>query len=50
MIFGRKSEKLTAQLEQLEFRLEELETAQAASGSGTAKFSDDNQASPSCPA
>jgi Transposase C of IS166 homeodomain len=30
MIFGRKSEKLTAQLEQLEFRLEELETAQAA--------------------
>jgi len=30
MIFGRKSEKLTAQLEQLEFRLEELEIAQAA--------------------
>ena len=30
MIFGRKSEKLTAQLKQLEFRLEELETAQAA--------------------
>jgi transposase len=30
MIFGRKSEKLNAQLEQLEFRLEELETAQAA--------------------
>ena len=30
MIFGRKSEKLTAQLEQLEFRLEELETTQAA--------------------
>ena len=30
MIFGRKSEKLTAQLEQLELRLEELETAQAA--------------------
>src|ERR1700683_1695296 len=30
MIFGRKSEKLTAQLEQLEFRLEERETAQAA--------------------
>jgi hypothetical protein len=30
MIFGRKSEKLTEQLEQLEFRLEELETAQAA--------------------
>jgi transposase len=30
MIFGRKSEKLTRQLEQLEFRLEELETAQAA--------------------
>jgi transposase len=30
MIFGRKSEKLSAQLEQLEFRLEELETAQAA--------------------
>jgi transposase len=30
MIFGRKSEKLTGQLEQLEFRLEELETAQAA--------------------
>jgi transposase len=30
MIFGRKSEKLTSQLEQLEFRLEELETAQAA--------------------
>jgi RNA-directed DNA polymerase len=29
MIFGRKSEKLTGQLEQLEFRLEELETAQA---------------------
>jgi transposase len=30
MIFGNKSEKLTGQLEQLEFRLEELETAQAA--------------------
>src|SRR5579871_3179768 len=30
MIFGRKSEKLTGQLEQLEFRLEELEIAQAA--------------------
>jgi transposase len=30
MIFGRKSEKLTGQLEQLEFALEELETAQAA--------------------
>ena len=29
MIFGRKSEKLTRQLEQLEFRLEELEIAQA---------------------
>jgi predicted RecB family endonuclease len=27
MIFGKKSEKLTGQLEQLEFRLEELETA-----------------------
>ncbi len=26
MIFGRKSEKLTGELEQLEFRLEELET------------------------
>jgi len=30
MIFGRKSEKLTGQLEQLEFALEKLETAQAA--------------------
>jgi transposase len=30
MIFGRKSEKSTLQLEQLEFRLEDLETAQAA--------------------
>jgi transposase len=30
MIFGRKSEKLTGELEQLEFRLEELETDQAA--------------------
>jgi transposase len=30
MIFGRKSEKLTGELEQLEFRLEELETAQVA--------------------
>jgi transposase len=30
MIFGRKSEKLTGQLEQLELRLEELETAQGA--------------------
>lgn len=30
MIFGRKSEKLTGELEQLQFRLEELETAQAA--------------------
>jgi transposase len=30
MIFGRKSEKSTPRLEQLEFRLEELETAQAA--------------------
>ena len=27
MIFGRKSEKLTGELERLEFRLEELETA-----------------------
>jgi transposase len=30
MIFGRKSEKLTSQLEQLELRLEELETTRAA--------------------
>lgn len=30
MIFGRKSEKLTGELEQLELRLEELETGQAA--------------------
>ena len=30
MIFGRKSEKLTGELEQLELRLEELESAQAA--------------------
>lgn len=30
MIFGRKSEKSTGQLDQLEFRLEELETTQAA--------------------
>src|ERR1700677_4183307 len=30
MIFGSKSEKLTGELEQLQFRLEELETAQAA--------------------
>src|SRR5476651_300174 len=30
IIFGRKSEKLTRELEQLELRLEELETAQAA--------------------
>ena len=30
MIFGRKSEKLSGELEQLEFRLEELETAQGA--------------------
>jgi transposase len=30
MIFGSKSEKLNGQLEQLEFRLEELETTQAA--------------------
>src|ERR1017187_6827734 len=30
MIFGKKSEKLTGQLEQLEFRLEELEPPQAA--------------------
>jgi hypothetical protein len=30
MIFGRKSKKLTAQLEQLEIRLEDLETAQSA--------------------
>lgn len=29
MIFGRKSEKLTRELEQLELRLEELETSQA---------------------
>ena len=29
MIFGRKSERLTRELEQLELRLEELETAQA---------------------
>jgi hypothetical protein len=32
MIFGRKSEKLTGQLEQLEFRLEELETATSRRG------------------
>src|SRR3954462_2798714 len=30
MIFGRKSEKLTRELEQLELPLEELETTQAA--------------------
>jgi transposase len=30
MLFGRKSEKLTRELEQLELRLEELETTQAA--------------------
>jgi Group II intron, maturase-specific domain/Transposase C of IS166 homeodomain/Reverse transcriptase (RNA-dependent DNA polymerase)/zinc-finger binding domain of transposase IS66 len=30
MLFGRKSEKLAAQLDQLEFQLEELETAEAA--------------------
>jgi len=30
MIFGRKSEKLTREFEQMELRLEELETAQAA--------------------
>ena len=30
MIFGRKSEKVTGELEQLELGLEELETAQAA--------------------
>src|ERR1700690_1005231 len=30
VIFGRKSEKLTRELEQLELRLEELETTQAA--------------------
>jgi transposase len=35
MIFGRKSEKLTGELEQLEFRLEELETAQAAEEAAT---------------
>ena len=35
MIFGRKSEKQTAQLEQLEFQLEELETAQAADEAAT---------------
>jgi hypothetical protein len=29
MIFGKKSEKLSGELEQLQFRLEELETAQA---------------------
>ena len=34
MIFGRKSEKLTRELEQLELRLEELETAQAAEEAG----------------
>ena len=34
MIFGRKSEKLSGELEQLEFRLEELETAQAAEEAG----------------
>jgi transposase len=36
MIFGRKSEKLTGHLEQLELRLEELETAQAAEEAGQA--------------
>jgi transposase len=37
MIFGRKSEKLTGELEQLEFRLEELETAQAAEEAAQAR-------------
>ena len=49
MIFGRKSEKLTAQLEQLEFRLEELETAQAADdaqAASCAKFDSDNNQAP----
>jgi transposase len=36
MIFGRKSEKLTGELEQLEFRLEELETARAEEEAGQA--------------
>src|ERR1700747_3542443 len=45
MIFGRKSEKLTGQLEQLEFRLEELETAQAAEEA----VQDAKQASPQSP-
>lgn len=37
MIFGRKSEKLTRELEQLELRLEELETTQAADDAAEAE-------------
>src|SRR5450756_211579 len=43
MIFGRKSEKLTKELEQLELRLEELEAAQAADQA----VQDDSEAPPS---
>lgn len=47
MIFGRKSEKLTSQLEQLELRLEEWETTQAAQEAAQAAS---EAAQPSSPA
>jgi len=46
MIFGRKSEKLTRELEQLELRLEELETAQAADQAAEAAAEAEQPSSP----
>jgi transposase len=50
MIFGRKSEKLTGQLEQLELQLEELETAQGADEAAQATTQADSSPAGSAPA
>jgi transposase len=46
MIFGRKSEKLTRELEQLELRLEELETTQAADQAAEETAAAEQQSAP----
>ncbi len=46
MIFGRKSEKLTRELEQLELRLEELETTEAADQAAEAAAEAEQPSSP----
>src|SRR5580658_2188403 len=45
MLFGVKSEKLTGELEQLEFRLEELETSEAAEEAAQEKSTETQSAS-----